>query len=314
MSTSRVVLAGGSGFLGRAVAGALLAAGHEVLVLTRRSSPLDILGTPVFWDPSAPGDWSQVLDGAAAVVNLAGRSIRCRHTPANRSEIIRSRVESVRTLAEAIRRCRQPPRAWIQASATGIYGDSGDRVCDESTPAGAGFLAETCLEWERAFHEQATPGVRRVVLRLGIVLGRDGGALPPLAGLARGFLGGSAGSGRQYMSWLHVADARRIFQESIRREDLGGTYVAASPGPVANAEFMRQLRAVLHRPWCPPAPAMAVRLGAWAMGVDASLALTGQRCVPRGLLDAGFSFEQPEIRGALEDLLRGGRMRSPLTA
>jgi uncharacterized protein (TIGR01777 family) len=304
MSPSRVVLAGGSGFLGRAVAASLLAAGHEVFVLTRRSSPLDILGTPVFWDPAAPGDWSAALDGAAALVNLAGRSISCRHTPDNCREIVRSRVESVRALGTAIRGCRMPPRTWVQASATGIYGDSGDRICDESTPTGAGFLAETCQQWENAFHEQATPGVRRVVLRLGIVLGRNGGALPPLARLARWFLGGSAGSGRQYVSWLHLTDVRHVFLESIRREDLSGTYVAASPEPVTNAEFMRGLRGALHRPWSPPAPTLAVRLGAWAMGVDASLALTGQRCVPRRLLNAGFVFEQPEIRGALRDLMR----------
>ena len=138
-----------------------------------------------------------------------------------------------------------------------------------------------------------------MVLRLGVVLGREGGAFPSLARLARWFLGGAVGRGRQYISWLHLADAVRIYRDAIDREDFQGIYVAASPQPATNAQFMRELRAALHRPWSPPVPALAVRLGGWIAGINAELALTGQRCAPRRLMEQGFAYEFPELRRAL---------------
>ena len=295
MASKRIVLAGGSGFVGQALAGRLLADGYEVIVLSRRG-PRNVRGIVVPWDGSTLGDWAKSLEDSLAVVNLAGKNINCRPTAANRREIVRSRVASVQAVGEAIRRCRRPPRVFVQTSAVGIYGDAGDRVCDESTPPGGGFLGETCRQWEKAFDESPTPGVRRVVLRLGVVLGREGGAFPPLAGLARWFLGGAVGRGRQYISWLHLADAVRIYREAIDREDFQGIYVAASPQPATNAQFMRELRAALHRPWSPPVPALAVRLGGWLAGINAELALTGQRCAPRRLMEQGFAYEFAELR------------------
>jgi len=224
-----------------------------VIVLSRRG-PRNVRGVVIPWDGSTVGDWAKSLEDSLAVVNLAGKSINCRPTAANRIEVVRSRVASVQAVGEAIRRCRRPPRIVVQTSAVGIYGDAGDRVCDESTPPGGGSLSETCRQWEKAFEEIATPGVRRVVVRLGVVLGREGGAFPPLAGLARWFLGGSVGRGRQYTSWLHLADAVRIYRDTIDRDDFRGLYVAVSPQPATNAQFMRELRAALHRPWSPPVP------------------------------------------------------------
>jgi uncharacterized protein (TIGR01777 family) len=300
--TKRIVLAGGSGFVGQALAGRLLADGYEVIVLSR-GGPRGARGTLVPWDGSTLGDWAKSLEDCSAVVNLTGRNINCRPTQSNRREIVRSRVASVQAVGEAIRRCRRPPRVFVQTSAVGIYGDAGDKVCDESTPPGGGFLGEVCQQWEKAVDETPTPGVRRVVLRLGVVLGREGGAFPPLARLARWFLGGAVGSGRQYISWLHLADAVRIYRDAIDREDFQGTYVAASPQPATNAQFMRQLRAALDRPWSPPAPALAVRLGGWVAGINAELALTGQRCAPRRLMGQGFAYEFAELRGALKELV-----------
>ena len=175
------------------------------------------------------------------------------------------------------------------------------RFATNRRPPGGGFLGETCQQWEKAFDESPTPGVRRVVLRLGVVLGREGGAFPPLARLARWFLGGAVGRGRQYISWLHLADAVRIYRDTIDREDFQGIYVAASPQPATNAQFMRELRAALHRPWSPPVPALAVRLGGWLAGINAELALTGQRCAPRRLMQQGFAYEFAELRRALRD-------------
>ncbi len=141
------------------------------------------------------------------------------------------------------------------------------------------------------------------MLRLGVVLGREGGAFPSLARLARWFLGGAVGRGRQYISWLHLADAVRIYRDAIDREDFQGIYVATSPQPASNAQFMRELRAALHRPWSPPVPALAVRLGGWLAGINAELALTGQRCAPRRLMQQGFAYEFPELRRALKELV-----------
>ncbi|MEI8374674.1 MAG: TIGR01777 family oxidoreductase [Planctomycetota bacterium] len=301
MAPKRIVLAGGSGFVGQALAGRLLADGYEVIVLSR-GKPRNALGTIVPWDGSTLGDWAKSLEDALAVVNLTGKNINCRLTQSNRRKIVRSRVASVEVIGEAIRRCRRPPRVFVQTAAVGIYGDTGERVCDESTPPGGDFLGETCQQWEKAFDESPMPSVRRVVLRLGVILGREGGAFPPLASLARWFLGGSVGNGRQYLSWLHLADAVRIYRDAIDREDFHGVYVATSPQPATNAQFMRELRAALHRPWSPPVPAFAVRLGGWLTGINANLALTGQRCAPRRLMQQGFAYEFPELRRALKDL------------
>jgi len=301
MAPKRIVLAGGSGFVGQALAGRLLADGYEVLVLSR-AAPRNAPGTIIPWDGSTLGAWAKLLEDALAVVNLTGKNINCRLTQSNRRQIVSSRVASVEVISEAIRRCRRPPRVFVQTTAVGIFGDTGDKVCDETTPSGGGFLGETCRQWENAFNERPTPGVRRVILRLGVVLGREGGAFPSLARLTRWFLGGAVGKGRQYISWLHLADVVRIYRDAIDREDFQGIYVAASPQPATNAQFMRELRAALHRPWSPAVPALAVRLGGWIAGINADLALTGQRCAPRRLMQQGFAYEFPELRRALKDL------------
>ena len=247
MARRRVVLAGGSGFLGQALAASFLAEGCEVHVLSRdpqagAPASRDLLGTVVPWDGTTIGPWTESLEDAAAVINLAGKNINCRPTKVNRLNIGLSRIFATQAVCEAVSQCRRPPRVVVQTSAVGIYGDCGDAICDETTPAGGGFLGATCKEWERAFAENPTPGIRRVMLRLGVVLGRGGGAFPPLARLARWFLGGAAGSGRQYISWLHLSDAVRIDRAAIDGDDFQGVYVAAAPQPVTNAEFMRALR------------------------------------------------------------------------
>ena len=229
-------------FVGQAIAERLLADGHEVIILSR-GGQRNVSGTPVAWDGATLGEWAATLEDALAVVNLTGKSVNCRQTQSNRREIVSSRVASVQVIGEALRRCRRPPKVYLQATAVGSYGDAGDKICDESTPPGGGFLGETCWQWEKVWHENPTPGVRRAVLRLGVVLGRRGGAFPPLASLVRFFLGGSVGGGQQYMSWLHVTDAVRIFRDAIDRDDFHGIYVAASPHPATNAQFMRELRA-----------------------------------------------------------------------
>jgi uncharacterized protein (TIGR01777 family) len=301
----RIVLAGGSGLAGTALARHFAAAGWEVVILSRRAAPGRGAVRTVGWDGRSAGPWAAELDGAAAVVNLTGRNIGCLHTPENRRLILESRVDSVRAVAAAVAGCRRPPEVLVQASAIGIYGDTGDRICDEGSPVAADFLAGVVAAWEGAFFQGAgAAGPRRVALRFGHLLGRDGGLLPPLARVTRCFLGGAAGSGRQYLSWLHLADLGALCDWVIARPEARGVYNACAPGPVTNAGFMRQLRRTLHRPWCPPAPAWAVRaVSRYLLRVEPSLLLTGGRCVPRRLLAEGFSFGFPNLAPALGDLL-----------
>jgi uncharacterized protein (TIGR01777 family) len=305
MAGDRIVLCGGSGFLGTWLARALVARGDSVTILTR-SPPPDasrfVAGvTYVSWDGKTPGEWARTLDGARAVVNLAGRSVNCRYTDENRREIVDSRICSVRAVADAVRRAKRPPEVLVQAASLAIYGDPADAVCDEGAPAGDGFSVETCVAWEKTFDEEPTPATRRVLFRIGFVLGPDGGALGTLANLTRWGLGGRVGSGRQFISWLHVHDMNRMFLWAIDGR-ASGTYNATGPEPVDNARFMAALRKVLHRRIGPPTPSWAVHVGAFFMGTEPSLALGGRRCVPKRLLEEGFSFDYPELAPALADI------------
>ena len=299
-ATRKVVLAGGSGFLGRSLARALEARGYTPVILTRSPRP----GSPqeVAWDGQSVGPWCAELEGAAAVVNLTGRSVDCRYTPENRREILSSRLDSVRVLGEAPRQCTTPPPVWIQAVSLAILGDSGDTPRDEDSPPGEGFSVDVCRQWEAACAEHRPPHVRQVLLRIGFALGRDGGALDKLARLTRWGLGGTVGSGQQYISWLHIDDLDALFLRAIEDPTMHGVYHATGPTPVTNAEFMRTLRHVLHRPWSPPAPAWAVRLGARVLGTEAELALSGRRGLPRRLQEAGFVFRHTDLTRALESL------------
>jgi uncharacterized protein (TIGR01777 family) len=301
----RVVIAGGAGFLGHALARTLAQDGREVVILSRRPAPAAGRVRTVVWDGRTVGDWATELEGAEAVVNLTGRSVACLYTPENKREIMDSRINSVRAIAQANARCAEPPPVLVQASSLAIYGDAGDRVCDENAPHGSGFSADVCAAWEDAFFADSKPdGQRYVALRIGFVLGRDGGALVPLAKLARCFLGGAAGSGRQYISWLHLDDFCAMVRWAITNPAARGAYNATAETPATNAEFMRELRGALRRPWSPPTPAWAVKFGArYIMRVDPSLALTGRRCVPRRLISEGFVPKRNDLARVLRELL-----------
>lgn len=300
----RIVVAGGTGFVGRRLTADLVARGYEVVVLTRGAATAASVVRGMHWDGRTLGDWARAIDGAFAVVNLAGRTVNTRHTAEHKKEIMESRVDATQVLGQAMARATQPPPAWVQASTLAIYGRSGPGGCDETCPSsGDDFLAEVTRRWEETLFTAAIGTTRRVALRIGFVLGRDGGALPMLTKLTRCFLGGRAGSGRQYINWIHIVDLLQMFVAAIERSEMNGAYNACAPGAVTNAQFMRQLRRLLHRPWSPPAPAWAVRLGALLLGTEADLVLSGRRCVPRRWCEQGCGFEFPELRPALEDLL-----------
>ncbi|PYI90986.1 MAG: TIGR01777 family protein [Verrucomicrobia bacterium] len=297
-----MILAGGSGFVGQSLAPRLVAKSYDVVVLGRgtahRKDGVDYLQ----WDGETVSDWASAVDSAEAIVNLTGKNINCRHTEENRLEIIRSRVDSVRVLGEAIAKCARPPKVFVQVSGVGYYGDTGDQVADEDAPPGNDFTAKVCRQWEGAFDALTLPATRKIVLRLGVVLGREGGALPILEKLTRWFLGGAVGNGRQFISWIHVADVVRMFVSAIESAELTRVFNTTSPEPVTNSEFMRGLRRALHRPWSPPVPAPLARAGAWLMGTEGDLALLSSRCVPRRFLKHGFLLEFPTLRAALADL------------
>jgi uncharacterized protein (TIGR01777 family) len=304
MNRKKVIIAGGNGFLGVSLARFLAEREYDVVILCRRPLAPGVPARGVLWDGKSIGPWATELEGVAAVVNLTGKNVNCRYTPANLREINESRVDSVRAVGTAIRACTTPPSVWVQAGSLAIYGDAGDRICDETSPPGEGIPVDTCLRWESAFAAEETSRTRKVMFRISFVLGKEGGALRMLAGLTRAFLGGAIGSGRQYISWIHEDDMNRLWLRAIEDPDLSGTFNATSPHAVTNAEFMRELRCVLRRPWSPPLPAFLVPIGCWLLRTEPVLALTGRRGVPARLRTAGFEFEHAELGPALEGLFR----------
>ena len=298
----RVVIAGGTGFLGRNLARHLTAAGHDVVVLGRHVTDGQAAWRQVRWDARTVGDWVQHLDGAAAVVNLAGRTVDCVKTPDHCDEILRSRVESTIALGRALKQVATLPHVWVQMATAHIYGDPPEVVCDEDSPFGHGLAPFVGQAWEDALQREAPAQMRTVVLRTSFVLGKAGGALPKLAALVRFGLGGTVGSGRQGISWIHEEDMNRLFMRAIDNVGMSGAYVATAPNPVSNAAFMRELRRALGMPFGLPAMSWMVRVAAPLMRTDPELALFGRYCVSRRLREEGFDFQFPDLRAALSDL------------
>lgn len=304
--SGRIVIAGGTGYLGSSLARYLSGLGCEVVLLGRHQPNRDADGRYIAWDARSLGEWVSVLDGAAALVNLAGRTVDVVKTPDRCDEILRSRVESTAVLGQAVRRVASPPPVWVQMSTAHIYGDPPEAVCDEGSPFGYGLAPFVGQAWEEAYGRAVLPQMRQVVLRTSFVLGVSGGALPRLATLARWGLGGTVGDGRQGISWIHEVDMNRLFARAIADASMTGAYLATAPKPVSNAAFMRQLRGALRVPIGLSAPGWLVRLGApLVMGTDPELALYGRYCVSRRLRDEGFDFRFAEIGAALADLYSG---------
>jgi uncharacterized protein (TIGR01777 family) len=302
--TKRIVLAGGTGFLGRNLAETLERRGYEVVILTRNADGYQGPGRAVVWDGKTVADeWVAELEGARALVNLAGKSVDCRQTAANRDAILRSRVDSTKALGDALRKVYRVPEVWVQAVSLAIYGNAGDRVCDESGFIPDEYPTDVCTAWEGALGEAIRPEMRWTALRIGFVLGRDGGALPTLAGLAKVGLGGKIGSGRQWISWIHVEDMMRLFVEAIENPAVHGIINATGLQPVPNEEFMATLRKTLRVPFGIPTPSFLVRLGAPFIGTDPDLALNGRRGLPVKVHGLGFRFRFHELEEALSDLL-----------
>jgi uncharacterized protein len=296
---AKVLVSGSSGLLGSALVQSLGADGYEITRLTRRGASA---ARQISWDfaqPLAP----ESVSGFDAVIHLAGESIASRWTDAKKKEIRDSRVLGTRHLAEALARAASPPRVLISASAIGFYGDRDDEILREDSPSGrSGFLPEVCREWEAAAEPAVEAGIRTAFLRTGIVLSAKGGALKQMLPPFRMGLGGKVGSGRQWMSWIDLQDEIGAIRHILSNENLRGPVNSVSPHPVTNAEFTRTLASVLSRPAIFPMPAFAARLVFGQMGDE--LLLGSQRVEPAALSASGYVFQKPDLRRALEEILR----------
>jgi uncharacterized protein (TIGR01777 family) len=299
----KIVLAGGAGCLGRLLRDHFVAAGFAVVILSRRAGPATVV-----WDGETLGPWAAELGGAEAVVNLAGRSVDCRYTAANRRRIMDSRLRSTRVLGEAIARCERPPRVWLNASTATIYRHTYGPAWDEAGEIGAcaeakdGFSVEVATAWEREFEQAPAPHTRKVALRAAMVLSREGGVFPVLRRLARLGLGGRMGNGRQFVSWIHGDDFVRAVEWLIRNDAFSGMVNLAAPEPVPNAEFMSQLRQAVRMPCGLPATRWMLEAGAFLLRTETELIIKSRRVVPGRLLAEGFQFRFPTLSSALAEL------------
>ncbi len=297
----RVVIFGGSGFIGINLARHLCTLGYKVVIVSR-SEPAKGDWSFLRWDGQTLGDWASAVNGAHAVVNLAGRTVDCVKTPLSLDQILRSRVNTTRVVGEAVRAAASPPRVWVQMSTAHIHGDSEQEV-DESSHHGLGWAPTIGGLWEQAFDQACPEGVRRVIIRTSFVLGREGAAMKKLGMVTRLGLGGTISNGNQGMSWIHIRDMDLIQQGAIEDKSMSGVYIASAPNPVSNKVFMKSLRKAIGMPIGLPAAAWMIRFGAkYLLKTDPELAIYGRYCIPRRLIDEGFEFAYPELDGALEDL------------
>jgi uncharacterized protein len=306
---SRFVIAGGSGFLGVSLAKYLAGCGASVVLLSRSTPKVTGPWKHVPWDARSLCEWKRELDGAAGLVNLAGRSVDCIKTPDHRDEILRSRVEATRVLGEAMGSIDLPPPVWVQMSTAHIYGDPPEVVCDEDSPLGTGFAPFVGRAWEEAFHAAALSSQRKVILRTSFVIGRDCGAgcgaMARLRPLVRLGLGGTIGTGKQGISWIHEADMNRLFERALNDANMQGVYIATSPHPVSQRVFMREMRRAMGIPIGLPAFGWMIRIAAPWLRTDAELALYGRYLVSSRLREMPFEFRFPDLGDALADLVTG---------
>ncbi|MGI9475057.1 MAG: epimerase, partial [Rubripirellula sp.] len=306
---TKIVIAGGSGFLGLSLSEFLGRAGAEVVIVSRSKPPTQCHATQVSWDGITLGPWVNALDGADAVINLSGRTVDCIKTPDHRDEILRSRVESTSALGLAMREVSNPPPVWVQMSTAHLYGDPPSEVCTESSATGLGLAPDVARAWEAAFEAGKLPTQRGVIMRTSFVIGRDrgagSGALGTLGLIAKLGLGGRVGQGTQGMSWIHETDLNRLFAQAIFDERMSGAYIVSSPNPVPQVEFMRTLRRAIGMPIGLPAFEWMVRLGApIVFRTDPELALYGRYVVSERVAEVGFEFNFPQLEAALNDLYR----------
>lgn len=297
-----IVIAGGSGFIGTALANILHSSGYKVYVLSRKESKEFETYSRIQWDATSEGEWAKYIDSASAVIQLTGANVGTkRWSEQYKSEILSSRVVSTSLLVSVINKSSSPPEAFISASGVGYYGDSPHSViCDEYQKNGNDFLARVCSQWENATVTLRND-VRKVIIRIGVVLDPNEGALAKLALPYKFFVGGSLGSGSQMFSWIHREDLVNVFMFAITTTTVQGIYNASAPNPVTMKEFSSTIGNVLHRPSIFPVPSFALQL---LLGEMSTIVLCGQNAPPLRLLEEGFRFEYEKIEPAIRNLLQ----------
>lgn len=300
----KIVLAGGSGYIGSVMASYYAANHWDVCILSRAAKPTQGKIRTVIWDAKNAGPWTNELEGADVLINLTGKNVNCRYNEANQREILNSRLEATEALHRAVSQLKKPPLLWIQITSATIYRHAEDRAMDESTgEIGSGFSVDVCQQWEQAFWNKSHPGVRTIALRTGIVLGSGDGVLPRLIRLTRFGLGGKQGNGRQRISWIHEKDMVNIVEWIRTNRSATGTYNATAPGPETNDQFMRLLRRQLRIPFGMNAPAWLLSIGAWLIGTETELIFKSRWVIPARLQHEGFSFEFATLPHALKDII-----------
>lgn len=305
----RVIITGGSGLIGRGLTENLTADGHEVIILSR--TPAKVTSLPsgaraVGWDAKTAAGWGDVADGADAIVNLAGESLKgtgfipSRWTQKRKDLIRQSRIDAGAAVVEGTRAAKKKPKLAVQASAVGFYGPCGDEAITERSSSGSDFLASVCRDWEASTSAVESMGVRRVVIRTGLPLTMKGGAFPLLVLPFKLFAGNTFGSGHQYYPWIHFADHIAALRFLIDHPSASGVFNVSAPNPARNRDFARAIGRTLHRPVWAPVPRLALQI---ALGEVSTVVMDGQRAVPEKLRREGFKFKYPDLQPALEDLL-----------
>lgn len=304
MKYKKIILAGGNGYLGSVLAAYYSTRAEEVIILSRRPKVSDGNTQTVVWDGETIGAWSDTLKGADMLINLCGKNVNCRYTEKNREEILRSRVVPTQLLGEAIAKCSEPPKMWINVTSATIYRHAEDRPQDEETgEIGYGFSIDICNSWEAAFFGCDTPGTRKVALRMGIVMGRHDGVFPRLLNLVKCGMGGKQGDGEQYMSWVHEQDVAACTEWLLQHEDMQGIYNCTAPNAIKNSDFMQTLRKAYGIPFGLPAPEWLLEIGAVIIGTETELILKSRWVVPAKLEQSGFRFQYAEAGHAIHDIL-----------
>lgn len=313
MKQEKIILAGGSGFIGQSIANYFCDENHIIILSrhadgekTNRVGSQDPLPNTrsVYWNGKEAGSWSKELEGASLVINLAGKTINCRYTEKNKKEILESRVQATQAIGEAIKQCKIPPKLWINASAATLYANAEIHPKDEyEKEYGNDFAARVCKEWEAAFFAQATPNTRKIAMRQGLALGK-GGLLAPYLNLVKLGLGGTQGNGRQMYSWIHIEDCNRIIEWLFKEKEVEGPINFCSPFPVSNKIFMQALRNATGNSIGLPAYTWMIKIGSYLIGTEPELALNSRWVLPTRLIEMGFRFKYPYIEEAFNNIIK----------